>query len=75
MALRALIRRPPSFYLEHHGDFETHDERNGVGVGASAVYSSSEVMTFHNLVSHDGGANKQAPELMMQALVAMFLFR
>ena len=38
------------------------------------VYDSNSIWTFHNLVTHHG-ANKQAPELMMQCLAAIFLLR
>ena len=38
------------------------------------IYDSSSIWTFHNLVTHKG-ANKQAPELMMQCLAAIFLLR
>ena len=32
-------------------------------------------MCFHNLVTHDNNGKKQAPELMMQAMTAIFLLR
>ncbi len=39
-------------------------------------HDSSDILSFHHLVSHDGDdCSKQAPELMMQALVAVFLLR
>ena len=38
------------------------------------IYESSSIWSFHNLVTHPS-LEKQAPELMMQALAAIFLLR
>ena len=38
------------------------------------VYESTSIWSFHNLVTHHG-LYKQAPELMMQSLAAIFLLR
>ena len=51
----------------------THNTR--LGFGEDDLYRSEDWSTFHNLVTHDGATGKDAPELMMQALVAVFLLR
>ncbi len=64
--------------MENREAFSKHDELSGVGDDSAGgnTYDAGSIETFHNLVSHDGSAcNKQAPELMMQALVAIFLLR
>ena len=38
------------------------------------IYESTSIWSFHNLVTHQG-SDKQAPELMMQSLAAIFLLR
>ncbi len=52
-----------------------HDELAGSDQRNVNVYDSSDIETFHNLVTHDGAGNKEAAELMMQALSAMFFLR
>ena len=69
-----MTTRPPQFFLSHRQAFETRDEQKGSDDGS--VYSSSDVFSFHSLVTHDGPqGRKEAPELMMQALAAVFLLR
>ena len=54
------------FFLSRH-------ERSGEG--EEGAYLSSDVASFHNLVTHDGVGKKQAPGLMMQCHVVVFLLR
>ena len=49
-----------------------HDEKAGLD---DTVYTSDDIRSFHNLVTHDGAGGKQAPELMMQCHVVVFLVR
>ena len=51
-----------------------HDELSGVKVKDDEKYSSDDVMTFHNLVTHDN-FQSDAPSLMVQAQVALFFLR
>jgi len=73
LAFRALTSRPWSFYKENIEDYLNHNEKSGVG--NDGVYKSEDVMSFNNLVTHNGVGGKQAPELMMQAHVVVFLIR
>jgi hypothetical protein len=72
LAYRALTMRPGADYKADLPAFLARDER--AGEQGEAVYSSQDVASFHSLVSHDGGS-KQAPALMMQCHVVVFLLR
>jgi len=73
LAFRALTARPWDFFKENIDTFLNHNEKSGVD--NDDVYKSEDIMSFNNLVTHDGIGGKQAPELMMQAHVVVFLIR
>ena len=73
LAYRALTSRPWRHYRQNIEAWLEHDER--AGVASTQVYSSEDIASFHNLVTHDGVGHKQAPELMMQCHVVVFLVR
>jgi len=73
LAYRALTSRPWGFYKENIDQFLNHNEKSGVD--NDDVYKSEDIMSFNNLVTHNGVGGKQAPELMMQAHVVVFLLR
>nr|XP_040567327.1 SET and MYND domain-containing protein 4-like [Lepeophtheirus salmonis]XP_040567333.1 SET and MYND domain-containing protein 4-like [Lepeophtheirus salmonis] len=75
LAYKAIIRNPCEFYLSKRDEFQTHDEKMGLNASATSSYDSKDISTFHNLVTHDASKFKKAPELMMQALTAVYLFR
>ena len=62
-----------TFYRDNINHWLNHDEK--AGVCSDMVYRSEDLDTFHNLVTHDGLGGKQAPELMMQCHVVVFLVR
>ena len=68
------MTKPVGFYTHHASEIDSHNVQLGLG-DAGELYSSQDWRTFHNLVTHDGEAGKEAPELMMQTLVAVFLLR
>ena len=72
LAYRAITSKPFDYFYENKRDFDQHDELMGLNTNC---YSSDNIMCFHNLVTHDNSGKKQAPELMMQALTAIFLLR
>ena len=72
---RALTSLPAAHFLRERERYSRHDELAGVDLKEGEVYRSSDVQSFHNLVTHDGAGNKEAAELMMQATVAVFLLR
>ena len=74
LAYRALIQHPVEFYLKQRDKYSKHNEQFGLS-DTDGEYCSTDLQTFHHLVTHDQGKHKQAPELMMQALAAVFLFR
>ena len=58
MAYRALVSRPLQFYLDNKAKFVDHDELMGFNDSdKDVIYDSNDVMTFHNLVTHDGSGN------------------
>ena len=73
LAYRILTSRPWSQFKEKIDTWLNHDEKTGVD--DTSVYSSHDIRSFHNLVTHDGAGSKQAPELMMQCHVVVFLVR
>ena len=73
LAYRALTSRPWSHYRDNIHHWLEHDER--AGLGGSEVFRSEDLDSFNNLVTHDGVGGKQAPELMMQCHVVVFLVR
>jgi len=73
LGYRALTSRPWSYFKENIDIFLGRNEL--AGVEGDAVFSSQDILSFHSLVTHDGLAVKQAPELMMQAHVVVFLIR
>jgi len=73
LAFRALTLLPWASYKENMDFFLDRHER--AGEGEEGVYLSSDVSSFHNLVTHDGVGKKQAPGLMMQCHVVVFLLR
>ena len=73
LAYRALTSRPWTFFKDNIEEFLNHNEKSGVD--NDDVYKSEDIMSFNNLVTHDGVGGKQAPELMMQAHVVVFLLR
>ena len=73
LAYRALTSRPWQFYRENTDLWLRHDER--AGLDSDTVFSSEDLQSFNNLVTHDGLGGKQAPELMMQCHVVVFLVR
>ena len=73
LAYRVLTSRPWEYFRQNVEAWLVHDEK--AGVGSSEVYSSEDITSFHNLVTHDGVGHKQAPELMMQCHVVVFLVR
>jgi len=74
LGYRALTSLPWTHYLDNKDKFISHDEKAGVGE-AGVEISSQDIMSFHNLVTHDGATKKAAPELMMQCHVTVFLVR
>ena len=61
LAYRAVVSRPLEFYLENRDRFTSHNELMGFssgkekeGCNEKPLYESTDVMTFHNLVTHDG---------------------
>ena len=73
LAYRALTARPWQFYRDNNKVWLKHDEK--AGLGSDMVYRSEDLQSFNNLVTHDGLGGKQAPELMMQCHVVVFLVR
>ena len=73
LAYRALTARPWQFYRDNSDLWLHHDER--AGVASDTVFRSEDLESFNNLVTHDGLGGKQAPELMMQCHVVVFLVR
>ena len=73
LAYRAITSKPAEYFLNNKTRFSDHNELKGYQDGD--VYNSEDILTFHNLVTHDKTGNKMAPELMMQALTAIFLLR
>ena len=73
LAYRVLTSRPWSYWTEDLDQWLGHDEL--MGVNKDGVYTSEDIKSFHNLVTHDGVVHKQAPELMMQCHVVVFLVR
>lgn len=73
MAHRALISQSLQFFLDEKSEFLRSNELMGHN-DDEKVYDSSSIWTFQNLVTHKGMA-KQAPELMMQSLAAIFILR
>ncbi len=65
---------PLDFFLEHRNQTQDKNELLGSKDHDSDIYDSTNIWTFHNLVTHQG-LNKQAPELMMQCLASIFLLR
>jgi hypothetical protein len=56
--------------------FGCHDARRGAeNNNCGLAKAFTEAASFFHLVTHSGCGAKQAPELMMQALVAVFLLR
>ena len=76
LAYRAITSKPFDYFYENKDLFDRHNELMGYKeTKEEFLYSSEDIMSFHNLVTHDGSGKKQAPELMMQALTAIFLLR
>ena len=73
LAYRALTTRPWHHFRDNSHHWLQHDEKAGLAAGQ--VYRSEDLDSFHNLVTHDGVGGKQAPELMMQCHVVVFLVR
>ena len=73
LAYRALTTRPWQHFRDNSHHWLHHDEKAGLTAGQ--VYRSEDLDSFHNLVTHDGAGGKQAPELMMQCHVVVFLVR
>ena len=74
LAYRALTSRAWLHYRDNTNLWLSHDERAGVGSDRE-VFRSEDLESFNNLVTHDGLGGKQAPELMMQCHVVVFLVR
>ena len=51
------------------------DENFGLEEGGEKVYNSWDVHTVHSLVTHQTGAHRSAPDLMKEALTALFFLR
>ena len=76
LAYRAIISKPFDYFYENKATFDCHNELMGFKENnENILYSSDNIMCFHNLVTHDKSHKKQAPELMMQAMTAIFLLR
>jgi len=73
LAYRLLTSRPWSQFQEEIDTWLNHNEKTGID--DTNVYSSNDIRSFHNLVTHNGVGSKQAPELMMQCHVVVFLVR
>merc|ERR1712223_199767 len=73
LAFRAITLLPWAHYKENMDFFLSRHERSGEG--EEGVYLTSNVASFHNLVTHDRVGKKQAPGLMMQCHVVVFLLR
>ena len=73
LAYRALTSRPWQEYRDNTQVWLTHDEK--AGLDSDMVFRSEDLHSFNNLVTHDGLGGKQAPELMMQCHVVVFLVR
>jgi len=63
LALRIVASQPLEFWTKNN-----HTEK-------SAVYSSADVSTVYNLVTHKGQADSPAPVLMKEAMTALFYIR
>ena len=64
LAHRAVATKSPEYFLSTHRHlFERHDEKFGAEKtkDGDAVYESNDIISFHNLVTHDKSAQKQAP--------------
>ena len=76
LAYRAVTSKPFDYFYENKALFDHHNEKMGYKeTKEDFLYSSDDIMSFHNLVTHDKSGKKQAPELMMQSLTAIFLLR
>ena len=68
------------YFLETHRHlFETHDELYGAEQSDTGLYQSTDIQTFHNLVTHDNDGQKQPPgnfysSLKFTALFSSFLY-
>eukprot|EP00093_Oithona_nana_P003709 03709.XXX_1099_2702_1 [CDS] Oithona nana genome sequencing. len=74
LAFRAITTQPYEFYDQNRKRFSKRNELLGSKNHDNEVYESTSIWSFHNLVTHQG-SDKQAPELMMQSLAAIFLLR
>ena len=78
LGYRVLTSRPWAHYRDTLHTWLQRDERRGAGGGqgeGEGVYTSGDLLSFHSLVTHDGAGGKNAPELMMQCHVVVFLLR
>ena len=76
LAYRALTSKPFDYFYENKNVFDRRNELMGYKENKEDfLYSSDDIMCFHNLVTHDHSDKKLAPELMMQAMTALFLLR
>ena len=75
LGYRALTSRPWAHYQDTLHTWLQRDERRGAGGSDEKVYTSGDLLSFHSLVTHDGAGGKNAPELMMQCHVVVFLLR
>ena len=73
LAYRILTGRSLQDWRRDTARMDRHDE--SLGLETDHQYDSSDVMTAFNLVTHDKGADREAPVLMKEALTALFFLR
>ena len=71
MAFRAIIQEKKESFKTS----SSFDEKFGCGILDLSLNESPSFGSYANLVSHNQSSNKKAPELMMQACVAVFFLR
>jgi len=71
LAYRIVAAKPLTFWLKMKEKFREHDEDMGLG----GVYTSHDIMTVFNMVTHDTGEDRNAPQLMKECLTALFFLR
>ena len=73
LAYRILTERDLAQWRQTEEMLDRHDE--SLGLMRDRQYDSRDVMTAYNLVTHDTGADRQAPHLMKEALTALYFVR
>ena len=73
LAFRIISERDLTQWRQAADILHHHDE--SLGMRGDLQYDSSDVVTAYNLVTHDTGADRQAPLLMKEALTALYFLR